>query len=53
MKVVDWTGLALKHISLIWDYIAADSVFYADKVTEGIITATERLSICFFVSTLA
>ena len=44
MKEVEWTELALKHISLIWDYIAADSVFYADKVTDGIIAATERLS---------
>ena len=44
MKKVEWTALALRHIDLIWDYIASDSIFYANKVTDEIIEAAERLS---------
>ena len=45
MKKVIWTDTAKNHISLIWDFIAADSIFYANKVTDEIIEAAERLSI--------
>ena len=44
MKAVIWTELALRHVSSIWDYIANDSIFYADKVADEIVSATERLS---------
>jgi len=44
MKTVEWTDVALKQLDSIWDFIAVDSIYYADKITDEIMTATEKLS---------
>lgn len=41
--MVIWTKPAKEDLKSIHDFIAADSVFYAEKVVEDIITRTEQL----------
>jgi toxin ParE1/3/4 len=40
---IEWTPLALKDLQVIYDYIASDSPFYADKTMEKIIERVEVL----------
>ena len=45
MTDVLWVPSALDDLTEIKDYIARDSMHYANKFTEGAFNATERLSI--------
>ena len=45
MKKVEWTDVALAHLVSVWDFIAADSMFYANKVADEMMTATEKLAV--------
>jgi plasmid stabilization system protein ParE len=45
MSDVIWTQAALDDLSVIQDYIARDSVYYAEKFVDDAFKATERLSI--------
>ena len=38
-----WTGVAKRDIQSIYDYIARDSVYYAEEYTDKLINSVERL----------
>ena len=42
---VRWTQTARDDLKAVWDYIARDSVFYADKFTDELLKATDVLEI--------
>ena len=42
---VQWTETAKDDLQGIWDYIARDSVFYADKYVDELLSATDVLEI--------
>ena len=42
---VKWTQTARDDLKAIWDYISRDSVFYADKFTDELLTATDVLEV--------
>ena len=41
--MVQWTKTARDDLKAVWDYIARDSIFYADKFTDGLLKATDVL----------
>ena len=42
---VQWTETAKDDLQGIWDYIARDSVFYADKYVNELLSATDILEV--------
>ncbi len=45
MASVQWTVPAKHHLRSVYDFIAQDSPFYAKKVTDDIVTQSERLAL--------
>jgi toxin ParE1/3/4 len=43
MGKIKWTNRALKDLNSIFDYIASDSLFYAERFTRSLINSTLKL----------
>ena len=41
--IIKWTQTAKDDLQGIWDYISRDSVYYADKFTEELVSAVKLL----------
>ena len=43
--IIKWTQTAKDDLQGIWDYISRDSVYYADKFTDELVSAVEVLEV--------